>query len=60
MLYTSTLKVYDSTDVNGTFMFNTLQELKAYLETLPESNKNKKPDIEKIEDILCEIYGVNI
>lgn len=31
MLYTSTLKVYDSTDVNGTFMFNTLQELKTYL-----------------------------
>lgn len=31
MLYTSTLKVYDSTDNNGTFMFNTLQELKAYL-----------------------------
>lgn len=31
MLYTSTLKVYDSTDENGTFMFNTLQELKAYL-----------------------------
>ncbi len=36
MLYTSTLKVYDETDPEGTFVFNTLDELKYYL--LPSEN----------------------
>jgi predicted nucleotidyltransferase len=61
------IKVMDAADLSRCEILlhannieNQIQELKAYFETLPESTKNKKPDIEKIEDILCEIYGVNI
>ena len=36
-----------------------IQNLKALYESLPEETKNKRPDIEKIEDILCDIYGVD-
>lgn len=35
-----------------------IKDLKDHYETLPDSVKYQKPDIEKIEDILCEIYGV--
>ena len=38
MLYTSTLKVYDESDPEGTFVFNTLDELKNYL--LPVENSD--------------------
>jgi hypothetical protein len=38
---------------------NGIKELKSFYETLPDEIKNKKPDIQAIEDTLCEIYGVN-
>jgi len=37
---------------------NGIQDLKMFYETLPDAIKNKKPDINGIEDVLCEIYGV--
>lgn len=37
---------------------NGIKELKTFYETLPDTIKNKKPDINGIEDALCEIYGV--
>jgi len=35
-----------------------IQELHSYFDSLPESRKNLKPDIDAIEDVLCDIYGV--
>lgn len=37
---------------------NGIKELKTFYETLPDTIKNQKPDINGIEDALCEIYGV--
>ena len=36
-----------------------IKDLHKFFDNLPDSKKNIKPDIEKIENILCEIYGAN-
>jgi hypothetical protein len=35
-----------------------IKELHSYFDSLPEPKKNTKPNIDAIEDALCEIYGV--
>jgi hypothetical protein len=35
-----------------------IKELHSYFDSLPEPKKNTKPNIDTIEDVLCEIYGV--
>ena len=36
-----------------------IQELKSTYETLPDTIKHKTPDIQGIENVLCELYGVD-
>jgi len=36
-----------------------IKDLHKFFDSLPESKRNMKPNISKIEDILCEIYGIS-
>jgi hypothetical protein len=60
-----TIKLMDANTIGYNFVLEHLngietgiQELHSYFDSLPEPKKNTKPNIDTIEDVLCEIYGV--
>jgi predicted nucleotidyltransferase len=59
------IKTMDSSKITWGFvrehiegLENGIKELKAFYETLPDTIKHKKPDVNGIENLLCDIYGV--
>jgi hypothetical protein len=59
------IKTMDANTISYSFVIKHLngieseiKDLKAHFETLPDSVKFAKPNIDKIEDVLCEVYGV--
>lgn len=59
------IKLMDANEITWNFVLEHLlgietgiQELKAFYDTLPIETQTQKPNIEAIEDVLCEVYGV--
>ena len=59
------IKLMNADDIDGYFIHNHLQEiengiksLKLLYDNLPKEIQDKKADTQSIEDILCDIYGV--